>query len=205
MNYYMAQEEAAEPLDLNISSEVKVKKWQQKRRSERRKSNPLYWKRSCSGSWKRAWKPQWTRLWTIYSRIGNKARRKPFWKERLPPFFVFCRPTASGSPADHSQQNRLLDWKCHLAGVMPTPKLKRQTILWFSRNMPPVIRPENQMISRTLLEQRKPGRRPPKTGWFRPRNRLAPFLNAVLFHKLNQISGLTFQQRADCVNRLPRH
>jgi hypothetical protein len=26
MDYYMAQEEATEPLDLNISSEVKVKK-----------------------------------------------------------------------------------------------------------------------------------------------------------------------------------
>ena len=31
MNYYMAQEEAAEPLDLNISSEVKVMSYQYRR------------------------------------------------------------------------------------------------------------------------------------------------------------------------------
>ena len=55
-----------------------------------------------------------------------------------PLFFVLYRLTADFRCADDSQQNRLLDLKCHFKRVMPTLFRQGASLVWSARIIPPV-------------------------------------------------------------------
>jgi len=54
-------------------------------------------------------------------------------------FFVLCRVTVSFHSVDDSPQNRLLEQKSLLVGLLTTPNPLLQTKRIFSRNTPPLF------------------------------------------------------------------
>ena len=72
-------------------------------------------------------------------KIGNKLRRKSFHSERLPPFFVFYRLTASFSSVEDSHQNRHPKQKCLCVGELPTPFSPSASGIFLSRNTAPLF------------------------------------------------------------------